>query len=82
MTQLLKKYCQFEWTHECAEAFEKLKEVLCNYPVLRMPDFHRSFELATDASDKAAGGVLLQTDGKNERLKYPVAYFSKRFDKH
>ena len=82
LTRLLKKDCKFEWTDKCQVAFENLKEILCHYPVLRMPEFDRSFELAIDASDQAAGGVLLQTDKQNESLKHPVAYFSRKFDKH
>ena len=66
----------------CQIAFEKLKEVLCHYSILKMPDFNRDFELAVDASDMAAGGVLLQKDSKNGELKLPVAYFSRKFDKH
>ena len=40
-------------------------------PILRLPDFERSFEVHTDASDFAIGGVLLQ-DG------HPVAYESRK----
>ena len=82
LTDLLKKDRKFEWTQNCQIAFEKLKEVLCHYPILKMPDFNRDFELAVDASDMAAGGVLLQEDSKNGELKLPVAYFSRKFDKH
>ena len=82
LTGLLRKDGRFNWTDECKEAFERLKHILCHHPVLKMPDFNASFELAIDASDQAAGGVLLQTDGKTESIKHPIAYFSRKFDKH
>ena len=46
------------WTEECEEAFEKLKEVLCNDPVLKIPDYSREFTVQTDASDREMGAVL------------------------
>ena len=43
------------------------------------PDFKSSFKLAVDASDVAAGAVLLQEDG--EDVEHPVCYFWKKFNK-
>ena len=43
------------------------------------PDFKSSFKLAVDASDVAAGAVLLQED--EEGVEHPVCYFSKKFNK-
>ena len=48
-------------------------------PVLTAPDFKSSFKLAVDASDVAAGAVLLQED--DEGVEHPVCYFSKKFNK-
>ena len=82
LTNLLKKESKFVWTSICQVAFDRLKQVLCHHPILKMPNFRKEFELAVDASDVAAGGVLLQGDSENEELKHPVAYFSKKFDSH
>ena len=41
--------------------------------MLRMPDFELPFEVHTDASDKALGGVLVQEN-------HPVAYESRKLN--
>ena len=64
------------WTQICKQSFKSLKDALCAYPVLKAPNFFLSFKLACDASDQAAGSVLLQED---QGVDFPVAYFSKKF---
>ncbi|PFX21819.1 Transposon Ty3-I Gag-Pol polyprotein [Stylophora pistillata] len=49
-------------------------------PVSTAPDFSWPFKLAVDASDVAAGAVLLQED--DEGVEHPVCYFSKKFNKN
>ena len=68
------------WSAECEVAFEKLKAVLVNTPVLTAPDFNRQFKLAADASDAAVGAVLLQecSDGIDHP---PICYFSRKLSK-
>ncbi|CAB3998780.1 Transposon Ty3-I Gag-Pol poly [Paramuricea clavata] len=80
LTQLLRKDMKFVWTEQCQKAFEKLKAMLQNAPVLSAPDFNRPFKLAVDASDVAAGAVLLQ-EGQFG-VDHPVCYFSRKFNKH
>ena len=47
-----------QWSPAAQQAFETLKVKLCEAPILRYPDFGRSFCLYTDASRTAiAGGV-------------------------
>ena len=41
-------------------AFEGLKEAISIEPVLRFPDLDLPFEVHTDSSDRALGGVLVQ----------------------
>ncbi|KAF7143242.1 hypothetical protein RHSIM_Rhsim05G0156800 [Rhododendron simsii] len=60
LTELLKKDQTWQWEAGCQEAFEKLKVAVASEPVLRLPDFELPFEVHTDASDKAIGGVLVQ----------------------
>jgi hypothetical protein len=63
MTALTGKRQRFHWNQECQEAFDKLKAILCDAPVLAHPDFSKTFAIFTDASDTGVGAVLTQ-DGK------------------
>lgn len=71
LTDLLKKDHVWEWNDECEAAFEELKIAVASEPVLKLPDFGVPFEVHTDASDRAIGGVLVQ-------LGHPVAYESRK----
>ena len=63
------------WTPECALAFEKLKAALCSSPVLKSPEWDKTFILQTDASGRGVGAVLSQLkDGSDQ----PLAYFSRK----
>ena len=70
LVRLTKKDVPFEWSAECHEAFEQLKEYLVSAPVLAMPDFNKAWELVSDACGFAIGAVLLQ-EGR------PVAYYAR-----
>jgi len=61
LTNLLKKSSEtYEWEEVCNEAFETLKGILVKAPVLKLPDFDKDFEIHSDVSDFAIGGVLVQ----------------------
>jgi len=70
LTELLKKNA-FQWNSETNSAFEKLKQLMMNTPVLSVPDFSKTFVVETDASSTGIGVVLSQ-EGR------PVAYFSRK----
>ena len=76
MTELLLKGNKFNFSCECIDAFAKSKSLLTSSPVLCAPDFDK----AVDASEVGAGTVLLQ-EGEG-KIDHPVAYFSKKFNKH
>ena len=65
------------WYLSCDTAFESLKAILKNSPVLGAPNVSIPFKLAIDASDVALGTVLLQEDANG--IDHPVSYlyFSK-----
>ena len=69
-----------ERTYNCQKAFDILKAILKNEPVLLAPNFAKEFKLAVDASDTGAGSVLMQEDSNG--VDHPVSYFSKKFNKH
>ena len=79
LTRLLGKRVKFVWSPACENAFQKLKAILRSSPVLAAPDFTLPFKLAVDASDVAAGAVLLQEE--KDGVDHPVCYYSKKFNK-
>ena len=64
----------------CQLAFERLKALLQSAPVLSAPTFSHPSKLAVDASDIAAGAVLLQEDA--DGVDHLVCYFSHKFNQH
>ena len=78
LTDLTKKSAprKVVWTAGCEQAFQELKKCLCGSPVLRSPDFTKTFILQTDASDRGVGAVLSQQD--EEGHDHPIAYFSRK----
>ena len=65
------------WGLEQDAAFIKVKELLTSTPVLRFPQYHKSFIIHVDASDCGVGAFLAQKED-NEQLAI-IAYFRKRF---
>ena len=78
MTNLLKKDNEFIWSETYQEAFDNLKSLLTQKPVLITPNFEKPFSITVDSSD--TGAVLYQKD-KNE-IDHPVCYYSKKFNSH
>ena len=50
--------------------------MLCSNPVLKTPDFSKSFIPQTDASNRGVGAILSQIDDNNE--EHPVEFFSRK----
>jgi len=55
-------------------AFNKLKQLIINDPILIYPDFEKSFQLTTDASNFELG--VLSQDNK------PISYISRTQNAH
>ncbi|XP_078233573.1 uncharacterized protein LOC140707984 [Pogona vitticeps] len=81
LTDLTRKKAddRIPWTGDCEAAFQRLKEALINYPVLRAPDFDREFIIYTDASNTGVGAVLCQEDENGDQ--HPVSYLSRKLQK-
>lgn len=74
LSDLLKKETPFKWNDSQEKAFDTLRDLLCEEPILQYPDFTRTFNVTTDASSYAVGAVLSQGEiGKD----LPIAYCSR-----
>ena len=56
LTNFLTK--KFVWTEDCQLAFDKVKLLLQEDPVLKSPDYEKPFKLINDSSDVRTGSVL------------------------
>jgi len=72
LRELMSKDKTFTWGKEQQDAFDELKNKLCNPPILRFPDSRREYFLETDASIKGISYILGQRD--DEGRKYVVSY--------
>src|SRR5271169_2441711 len=75
LNDLTKKDKKFEWTDDCQNSFDQLKEKFTSEPVLMMPDHARPFQIEADASKVATGAVLTQLDSNGDR--HPCTFISK-----
>ncbi|XP_015941749.1 uncharacterized protein LOC107467224 [Arachis duranensis] len=73
LTDLLKKNHSWKWSKECQKAFDELKAAITEGPVLALSDYLKVFEVHTDASDYAIGGVLMQEG-------HPIAFESRKLN--
>ena len=73
LTDLLKKDRAWDWDIECRMDFESLKKAISKEPMLQFPNLDLPFEVQTDASNKALGGVLVQEG-------HPVAFESRKLN--
>ena len=60
---LQKKAKKFKWTDEAEKAFNEIKKLLVNLPVLKAPTPDGLFRLKSDTSRDSVGGTLLQKQG-------------------
>jgi hypothetical protein len=72
LNSLLKKDVKWSFGNAEKVAFEKLKMLICEEPVLIQPDQTKQFEVEVDASNYAVGAILMQQDDKN--VLHPVAF--------
>ena len=81
LTKLTCHNVTFEWTDQCAKAFNHLRELLMEYPILRYPNPTQGYILYTDASGIGWSGVLTQEhlDEKGKVKNHPICYVSGQF---
>lgn len=73
LTNLLIKEVPFNFSDECLQAFQVLKQKLITAPIIVAPDWSLPFELMCDASDTALGAVLGQ---KRDKILHVIYYAS------
>lgn len=71
---LLKKGKVWDWESKCEEAFNRVKETMKRELVLALSNYQKWYEVRTDASNYAIGGVLMQ-DG------HLIAFESRKLNK-
>ena len=74
-----KKKALVVWTSKCKEAFEQLKKLCMEAPVLAYLDFTKPFKLHIDACNRGLGAILYQeqADGKEK----PISFASRSLNK-
>ena len=82
-----KKKTLVEWTAECQQAFEQLKQLCSQTPILANANYRKSFKLHTDASENGLGAVLYQKQdgGMDCMIAYasqPLSKSERNYDAH
>ena len=71
---LINKWKGFEWTKECAQAFQKLKEYLSHPPIMSNPETDEVLFAYIAVALHAVSLVLIQVDNGRQQ---PIYYMSK-----
>ena len=74
-----KKNTLVDWTSECQVAFEHLKHLCSQTPILAYADYTKLFQLHTDASENGLGAVLYQKQANG--MKSVIAYASQTWSR-
>lgn len=74
LTSCLKKDAKIEHTPAFLNCIKTCKHLLTNEPLLQYPDFTKTFNLTTDASNFAIGAILSQGPVGSDK---PIAYASR-----
>jgi hypothetical protein len=75
ITSLQKKGVKFQWTLDCENSFQHLKQLLTTSLILRIADPNEDFIVCTDAFTKGLGGVLTQNG-------FVICYESRKLKEH
>ena len=84
---LTQKFARFNWTEECQNGFDYLKQSLTVVPLLAYPDPNKPYTLYTDASNTCIGACLTQESDDQElflpnvRTEKPIYYLSHKLSK-
>ena len=74
----MNKWKGFEWTEECAQAFQQLKEYLSHLPIMSSPEIYEVLFAYIAVAPHAMSLVLIWVDSGRQ---WPVYYVSKSLHK-
>ena len=74
-----KKKALVEWAEECQAAFEHLRHLCSQTPILAYANYQKPFKLHTNASEPGLGVVLYQKQDDN--MECVIAYVSRTLSK-
>ena len=77
LCRLLEKDTRFNFDDSCKAAFEEIKIILVQAPIMAAPEWDQEFEVMCDASDFAMGAVLGQ---RKEKIFRAIYYASRTFN--
>jgi hypothetical protein len=75
ITSLQKKGLKFQWTLDCENSFQHLKQLLTSAQILRIADPNEEFIVCTDVCKEGLGGVLNQNG-------FFICYESRKLKEH
>src|SRR5205085_10087672 len=75
LTDLTQKGRAIDWTSQCEEAFQLLKKLFTEGPILAHFDHERNTRVEMDASDFALGAILSQLC--EDTKWHPIAFYSR-----
>jgi transposase InsO family protein len=78
LTNLTADDVKWKWTPEEQDAFQVLKDALCEAPILAHADPAKQYVIQTDASAFAIGGFLAQN--QSDGSWRPIAYWSRKLN--
>ncbi|GJV72502.1 putative reverse transcriptase domain-containing protein [Tanacetum coccineum] len=82
LTVLTQKSKTFDWGEEQENAFQTLKDKLCNAPVLALPDGLEDFVVYCDASGLGLGCVLMQRNKVIAYASRQLKIYEKNYTTH
>ena len=73
LSSLTSATAKWEWTDVHQKSFDEMKKLVVRETLLTYPDFNKTFEIQTDASDLQLGACIMQ-EGK------PIAFYSRKLN--
>ena len=71
-----------EWSEECQEAFNKLKQLCSQTPILAYANYKKPFKLHTNASKNGLGAVLYQKQDDSTDVSQTLSKSEKNYEAH